>query len=497
MPRAEESHYPFIGVAALILTIVLAIVGGFLAQAFFVFVTFAAVACFLWACASGLSAASGQGVMSALSLVPALIATVVFYYALVVPNPTVKGVLAALIVAAFCYAAFFFEKKRGERYRRPIAIGTLSTFLVLSFAVCLNVARYNIGRGVTEKPVDQADMAVPPQAPDRPIPRQTNRARQDVDQAHVAVPPQAADRPIARQTNRAPQDIVDWALRQKRTLTEGRSGFRAKPVPQAATREPLDEPPRNLFKTVRYDSSVGKLAAYITPAPPDGRRHPAMIWITGGDCNTIGDVWTPRDRANDQSASAYRRAGIVMMFPSLRGGNENPGQKEAFLGEVDDVLAAADFLSSQDYVDPDRIYLGGHSTGGTLVLLVAESSARFRAVISFGPVNDVRGYGPQYAAVRHASDLREAAVRSPGYWLHSVQSPTFVFEGEKGNIAPLRSMQRDAKNPLIHFHAVTGADHFTVLAPTNQIIASKIIGDTGTSTNLEFTPNELNQPFGR
>jgi dienelactone hydrolase len=81
-----------------------------------------------------------------------------------------------------------------------------------------------------------------------------------------------------------------------------------------------------------------------------------------------------------------------MMFPSLRGGNQNPGQKEGFLGEVDDVLAAADFLVREDYVDPARIYLGGHSTGGTPVMLVAESTPRFRAVLSFGPVNDVRGY---------------------------------------------------------------------------------------------------------
>ena len=41
-----------------------------------------------------------------------------------------------------------------------------------------------------------------------------------------------------------------------------------------------------------------------------------------------------------------------MMFPSLRGGNDNPGAKEGFLGEVDDVIAAADFLAKQPYVDP-------------------------------------------------------------------------------------------------------------------------------------------------
>src|SRR2546425_998049 len=72
------------------------------------------------------------------------------------------------------------------------------------------------------------------------------------------------------------------------------------------------------------------------------------------------------------------------------------GAKEGFLGEVDDVLAAADYLGKQEFVDAKRIYLGGHSTGGTLVLLVAECSERFRAVFSFGPADDVAGYGPEY-----------------------------------------------------------------------------------------------------
>jgi dipeptidyl aminopeptidase/acylaminoacyl peptidase len=42
-----------------------------------------------------------------------------------------------------------------------------------------------------------------------------------------------------------------------------------------------------------------------------------------------------------------------------------------------------------------RIYLGGHSTGGTLALLVAESSDRFRSVFAFGPTDDIRGYGQE------------------------------------------------------------------------------------------------------
>jgi len=63
------------------------------------------------------------------------------------------------------------------------------------------------------------------------------------------------------------------------------------------------------------------------------------------------------------------------------------------LGEVDDVLDATTYLEKQPYVDSHRIYLGGHSTGGTLALLAAECSDRFRTVFSFALVEDVSVYG--------------------------------------------------------------------------------------------------------
>jgi dipeptidyl aminopeptidase/acylaminoacyl peptidase len=274
------------------------------------------------------------------------------------------------------------------------------------------------------------------------------------------------------------------------SLPDARKGFQTKLTAPPAGQEPVAEPPPQVFRLVQYDSSVGKLAAYLTPDPGDDQRHPAIIWITGGDCNTIGDVWSEPSPDNDQTASAYRHAGIIMMFPSLRGGNDNPGVKEGFLGEVDDVLAAADFLAQQEYVDSRRIYLGGHSTGGTLVLLVAASSDRFRAVFSFGPVDDVAGYGSEYLPF-DASSRREVQLRSPIRWLHSIKSPVFVFEGSEGNIDCLHAMARRSKNPLLHCHAIPGGDHFNILAPTNRLIAEKVLRDEGPVTSLSFTEAEL------
>jgi acetyl esterase/lipase len=186
------------------------------------------------------------------------------------------------------------------------------------------------------------------------------------------------------------------------------------------------------------------------------------------------------------------------MYPSLRGGNDSPGFKEGFFGEVDDVLAAADYLAGQEFVDPKRIYLGGHSTGGTLVLLVAASSDRFRAVFSFGPVADVGGYGDQYLPFDR-SNPRELELRSPERWLHSVRSPVFVLEGTNrpGNIDSLRALARASRNPLVHLHPVKGTDHFSILFPGTRLIARKILADEGATTNIAFTEDELSNMLAR
>jgi acetyl esterase/lipase len=280
------------------------------------------------------------------------------------------------------------------------------------------------------------------------------------------------------------------------SLTEARKGFHSR-LTGHRSGQAVDVPPGRLFRMVEYSSPAGKLTAYLTPDPKDGKKHAAIIWITGGDCNTIGDVWSSARPNDDQTARQYREAGIVMMFPSLRGGNKNPGVQEGFLGEVDDVLAAANELAKLSYVDPKRIYLGGHSTGGTLALLVAESTDRFRAVFSFGPASDVSNYDDEYTPFNR-NDPREIEMRSPVRWLHSLDCPTFVFEGTtQGNMASLQDLMRASANPKAHFYAVKGASHFSILAPTNRLIAQKILGDEGQETNLSFTGSELNRPFGR
>ena len=58
-------------------------------------------------------------------------------------------------------------------------------------------------------------------------------------------------------------------------------------------------------------------------------------------------------------------------------------------------------------------------------------------------------------------------------------------------------MARASTNPLIRFLPVKGVNHFSILAPTNELIAAKILRDDGPTTNLAFTENELAGPGGR
>jgi dipeptidyl aminopeptidase/acylaminoacyl peptidase len=274
-------------------------------------------------------------------------------------------------------------------------------------------------------------------------------------------------------TSPSASNLAPAELRQ--SLREARKRFVTKLESSGEPYGAPDTPNGKEFELILYQAPVGRLAAYVTTDPGDGERHPAIVWITGGDSNSIGDVWTPNERSNDQSASAFRKAGIVMMFPSLRGGNNNPGQREGFYGEVDDILAAADHLASLPYVDPDQVYLGGHSTGGTMVMLVGACSDRFRAIFSLGPVAAAAQYGGEYVYC-DPNDQNEMVLRSPLFWLHCVKTPMYVFEGaENGNWDAIQMMADENSNPKIQFFKIPGHDHFSVIAPLTEQLADQIV----------------------
>lgn len=190
------------------------------------------------------------------------------------------------------------------------------------------------------------------------------------------------------------------------------------------------------------------------------------------------------------------------MCPSWRGENDNPGKFELFFGEVDDMLAARDYLAAQPFVDPERIYIAGHSTGGTLTLLAAVSTDKFRAAFSFGGAPDMEsvvasgGYGN---TPFDTSNPKESRLRSAIHFVDAIQKPTFYFEGSGSSYTLFAAMMQIAAKPKgrpFQAYYVASGDHFSILAPLTKLIAKKINGDTGETCNVEISPKEVENAMG-
>jgi len=283
----------------------------------------------------------------------------------------------------------------------------------------------------------------------------------------------------------------DTADSERQSFAEERSGFTTTLTRQENSQFAIPTPPPGVFDLVYYESEVGELAAFVSSDPGDGQRHPLIIWVVGGWGYGISDLpWSYPEWDNDQTGSAFREAGILMMYPSFRGANGNPGYFETMFGDVDDLLAARNFAASLPYVDPDRIYLGGHSTGATRVLLAAALTDEFRAVFALGAVSDIYRHN-QAQFTFDLRDSQERMMRSPRYWVNDISVPTFILTGQHSNAYDVRDMERQSTNDNIHTFVVDGAGHFDVLAPITRLFAQKILADTGASVNIRVTAEEL------
>ena len=275
------------------------------------------------------------------------------------------------------------------------------------------------------------------------------------------------------------------------TFAEARSNFSTVLTEQRNTNAPIPIPPPGVFDLVYFESEVGELAAFVSCDPGDGQLHPLIIWVVGGWGHGISDVpWSYPEWANDQTGSAFREAGILMMYPSFRGSHGNPAYFETMFGDIDDILAAYEFAAALPFVDPNRIYLGGHSTGGTRVLLASALTDRFRAVFSFGPVYDIGNHNRTQFTF-NLNNREERRMRSPVHWLGDIASPTFVIEGAAGNATDIRNLERASNNENVHTFLVAGGDHFDVLAPITKLLAQKILEDTGATVNIQLTDAEI------
>ena len=289
------------------------------------------------------------------------------------------------------------------------------------------------------------------------------------------------------------------------TLEEAHKNFKTKIVDGQKTEFILDGkpgiPPKNSkFSLVNYPWKLGEMPMYITAKENNGKKYPAIIYLNGG-FGGIGDSefgWDEESPKNNyQGEDAFKRDDFVLAIPSVRGENSNPGKYEMFYGEIEDLEEARKYVASLPYVDLNRIYLVGHSTGGTKAVLLSEYSKGFRAVFAMGAATELMSLEKyDYAGMNPPFDRtnpREIAVRSSLRYMRSITAPTFHFEGKDDSQPVYRVMQKVADKYQLPFksYEITGGNHFNIIYPLTTMIAQKILTDTGAKTNIQFTAEDL------
>lgn len=210
---------------------------------------------------------------------------------------------------------------------------------------------------------------------------------------------------------------------------------------------------------IEYRSGPHRLKAWIAPAATPGKQ-PAVLFLHGGFAFG-NDDW--------EMAQPFREAGFAVMVPILRGENGQPGSFSMFYDELDDVLAAATHLSAQPFVDPAKVYIAGHSVGGTLTLLAAQTSRQFRAAASFSASPNQRSAldsGWDKLAPFDVMNEEEVRMRSPLAFAESFTCPVRIYfgTGEPFFAADSAETARVARARALDVEslAVPG-DHFTAV----------------------------------
>ena len=212
---------------------------------------------------------------------------------------------------------------------------------------------------------------------------------------------------------------------QRQDYAEARKIFQTRLLRNGPSPQPTDEAARVPagVQRIAYTSGNLELAAFVDDAPPDGSKQPAVLFLHGGFAFGGEDLEMPQP---------FRDAGFIVMVPVLRSESGQPGNFTLFYDEVNDVLAAAEALAARPYVDAKRIFVSGHSAGGTLTMLAAMSSSRFRAAAPIsGSCNQFTWqFEPSWVPF-NTSSTSEFEMRSPVSYATSFKCPTRIFYGDQ------------------------------------------------------------------
>jgi len=178
---------------------------------------------------------------------------------------------------------------------------------------------------------------------------------------------------------------------------------------------------------------------------PD-HRYPAILWLHGGQESQY-------DYGFNFRVQLFAANGYVVVMPNVRGSGGRgldfalELNKAYGTDDVEDVIAATDYVIDQGHVDPHRLGIGGWSSGGTLTNFVIAKTNRFSGAVSGASVGwypTTYGHDPyilwwqtELGPPWKSRDLWDSI--SPFMEVENITTPTLFIGGEK-----------DWNQPIIH-----------------------------------------------
>jgi dipeptidyl aminopeptidase/acylaminoacyl peptidase len=203
-------------------------------------------------------------------------------------------------------------------------------------------------------------------------------------------------------------------------------------------------PPRTLT-VASGELTIEAISLKPAGAAPD-ERLPTIFCLHGGPADAWGGYFT-------DIAFLLASHGYQAVMPNVRG---SIGYGRAFAsaqqgdyggGELADLMAVVDEVSSSDGTDASRLGIIGGSHGGYLTSWAIANTERFAAAVCACPVFDLRsewgthdvgpGWGDLYLGGAPWEAPHLYSERSPSFLAHRITTPTLVVHGEADHRCPV------------------------------------------------------------
>jgi dipeptidyl aminopeptidase/acylaminoacyl peptidase len=225
----------------------------------------------------------------------------------------------------------------------------------------------------------------------------------------------------------------------------------------------------------RADGGVTHVWIYL-PDPVPAGKVACVLTAPAGSRLVVGMDLSEDER---QFHIPYVQAGMAVVAYSISGAADLSASLDAAVGPAEDFKhahagltdekAALDYaLANVPEIDPSRIYAVGHSSAGTLSLLVAEFEPRIKACVAYAPSPDILASQP--AELIDPLDQRIDGFRdflrsaSPINHTEKLKCPVLVFHADDDQVVSTTEDQifvdkLKKTNPNVTFARVATGGH--------------------------------------